>query len=286
MQNRDKLHARGSDVGSGLLIVAKELSLSQSALQYSSDYHNHRPMLDRYIDAIKELQKVRNVAMWLTENNSLWESIGQFLRSDSSNAQGRGEYLSRRDNQNSHGSMYDHNNSDSDINGEIPYSDESDDYGGNEYRPGIIYVRGAGLDAVNGTYTSAKKFDGVPKFTKTGIWKGVKQEFTLFRCVLSDRTRKWYISIIPDNQKPGTNKDIDFYLCPANGHANEVPHGCQWSTVKDMGKDPAPTVEWNNQNDNIISQEDDNDLLDERVTSNDEYDDMYDDALMEDDNHP
>ncbi len=159
MQSPEKLHVRG-EVGSGLLNVAKELSLTQSAQQYSADYHNHRSMLDRYIDAIKELRKVRAVEKWMSENQSSWEWIDQFLHSDSSNNQGRGDYLSRRDRGGVHasGTLYDNNNSDSDLNGELNESEESDGYGGNVdgYSGGIAIVRGAGLRELNGTYQPQK----------------------------------------------------------------------------------------------------------------------------------
>merc|ERR1739844_291472 len=138
------------------------------------------------------------------------------------------------------------------------------------------------MNEINGIYRSRRRFDDVPRFTKTGLWEGRKQEFTLFRCVLSDQSRRWYISIIPQDQKPGTNKDIDFYLCPATGNANEVPHGCLWQLAREGSSlDPPPTVEWRSSQ----NCHDQGNLTDQR--SNDEYDDMvddtnYDDALMED----
>lgn len=288
MQSQEKLNVRG-DVGSGLLIVAKELSLSHSAQQYSADYHNHRSMLDRYIDAIKELQKIRPVATWMSENKPLWEWIDHFLQSESSDTQDRGEYLSRRDRSNIHnnvsGALYENGNSDSDLNGDINDSEDSDDYEGSECKSGIVIVKDAGVDAVNGIYSSDKTCDGVPKFTKASVSDGQNRVFTLFRCQLSDRSRRWYISVVPPNQKPGTNKDIDFYFCPATGHDNQVPHGCTWQTSKDIGVDPPPTVEWKNQ----VSDDNDDNLIDQRVINeyNDNVDDSnYDDALMEDESQP
>lgn len=279
MQSGERLDARGN-VGSGLLIVAKELSLSHSAQQYSADYSNHRTMLDRYIDAFKEMQKVRSVGKWMTENRSQWEWLDQVVQSQAtSHGRGdyrRGEYQSRRDRDGiqhvSGGGLYDHNNSDSDPNGEMNYSDESDDYG-HEYRPGVIIVKGAGMSEINGIYTSSRKFDGVSKFTKTAQWQNQQREFTLFRCVLSDHSRRWYISIIPPNQKPGTNKDIDFYYCPATGVDNEIPHEGAWEpNSKDPALSPAPTVEWKC-----------DDLEDtQRVSSNDEYDNIVDDSNYDD----
>lgn len=272
MHSSERLDARGN-VGSGLLVVAKELSLSHSAQQYSAEYSNHRAMLERYVDAIKEMQKVHSVSKWMSENRTQWEWLDQFLQSQANRGDyRRGEYQSRRDRDEmnaSGGNLYDHNNSDSDANGEMNYSDESDDYGGNEFRPGVVVVKGAGMTEINGTYTSNRKFDGVPKYTKSGLYENEQKEFTLFRCVLSDGSRRWYISIIPPNQKPGTNKDIDFYFCPSAGTENELPHEGAWEpNTKAPSLIPAPTVEWK-----------DDDLEDnQRVSSNDEYDNIVDDT--------
>lgn len=144
-----------------------------------------------------------------------------------------------------------------DLNKDRIDSDKSDDYdGGNECMLGVVIVENAGFDAVNGVYKSSKKFDDVPIFTKTSIQNGQHTEFTMYRCVLSNGTRRWYISVIPQNQKPGTYRDIDYYFCPANDHANEVPHAIWWQTVRGRGKavDPPPNVEWKNQ----ISTDDNN----------------------------
>ena len=296
MQSQEKMNVPG-DVGSGLLVVAKELSLSHSAQQYSADYHSHRPRLDRYIDAIKEVQKIRSISTWMSENKPLWEWIDRFLQSESSDNQDRGEYLARRDRSNNHNNvsnaLCEQGNSDSDLNGDINDSDESDDYGASESRSGVVIVKGAGVDEVNGIYTSSKKFDSVPKFTKTCLSNGQQLEFTLFRCVLSDGTRRWYISVIPRAQKPGTNKDIDYYFCPANDHVNDVPHGGTWQTAKGKGKglDPPPTVEWKDQVSTGSDEHDDDNLTDEGNIV--EYDGMFDDnnnddslRFREDDSQP
>ncbi len=259
-------------IGSGLLIVGEEL-LTQTAQQYRADYSNHRTMLDRYIEAIKEMQKVRAVSKWMSENRQKLAWIDQALETQQ-NREGRGyrqrEFSSGRDRD---VIQYDHNNSDPEQNEIMNYSEESDgDYGGHEYKPGSVLVRGAGMAEVNGVYTSTRKFDGVPKFSKLGMYNSEQREFSLFRCVLSDQTRRWYISVIPPNMKPGTNKDIDFYFCPATGMENETPHEGNWEpSSKDSGLSPAPTVEWIN-----------DDLDDsQRVSSNDEYDQVVDDDEMD-----
>jgi len=286
MQSSEKLYVRSS-VGCGLLVVAKELSLAQSSQQYGADYHNNRAIMDRYIEAIKDLQKVRPIAKWMSDNKPLWEWIDQWLRSDSSHS------YPNRGNRPTHQTLFDHQtHSDSDINDGLNDSEDDDDdfdvtadgYGG-----GTVIVKGAGIPEVNGSYSSNnKKFDDVARFTKTTFWQGREQEFTLFRCVLSNGTRRWYISIIPIGQKPGTNKDMDFYVCVATGHANEVPQSHNWETAKEYGANPPPIIEWKSDTSSMQSDDNDDVLIDQRVTSNDEYDGInddntnYDDALMED----
>merc|ERR1712008_367456 len=75
-----------------------------------------------------------------------------------------------------------------------------------------------------------------------GIWNSHDETFSLFRCRLSDNTRRWYISIVPKNIQPGTNKDSDFYYGAATGDQSELPDTVMWVTAKENGKDPAPNV--------------------------------------------
>ena len=97
-----------------------------------------------------------------------------------------------------------------------------------------------GVEGVNGVYNENGQFDSVKKYTKRGNWRGKQHVFSLFRCRLSDNTQRWYISIVPNNLAPGTNKDIDFYYVTANGTALETPHAYKWTTVKEHAIDPAP----------------------------------------------
>ncbi len=123
---------------------------------------------------------------------------------------------------------------------------------------GMLHVRNAGSVQVNGVYNCTSKFNGVDLYsTKSGIWNGDQVTFTLFRCRLSDSTKRWYISIIPPNNTPGTSKDIDFYMTTAHGGMTEVPHGYTWQTVKGRGSDPPPAVEW--QHDSGLTSDDNGD---------------------------
>merc|ERR1712045_1084254 len=85
-------------------------------------------------------------------------------------------------------------------------------------------------------------FDNVARYSMTGVWQDREETFSLFRCRLSDNTRRWYISIVPKNIQPGTNKDTDFYLATATGDQSELPDNVNWTTAKEHGIEPAPTV--------------------------------------------
>jgi len=249
MQSLEKVHVH-SEGGSGLLVVAKELSLTRSSQHYNSDYHHSSNLFERYIDALKDLQKLRGVSNWMSENRSVWSWIEQWLRSDMvqvSHHQIRGDYLSRGDGQVHLSDALDHQNqSDSDANIGGNDSDDDDDSrfetGESYSTTGKIAVSGAGLDAINGIYNYSGVFDNVARYSKIGIWQDHEETFSLFRCRLSDHTKRWYISIVPKNIQPGTNKDTDFYLAAATGDQSELPDNHNWVTAKENGIDPPPTV--------------------------------------------
>eukprot|EP00555_Chaetoceros_dichaeta_P011217 CAMPEP_0198254256 /NCGR_PEP_ID=MMETSP1447-20131203/4584_1 /TAXON_ID=420782 /ORGANISM="Chaetoceros dichaeta, Strain CCMP1751" /LENGTH=173 /DNA_ID=CAMNT_0043940231 /DNA_START=678 /DNA_END=1199 /DNA_ORIENTATION=+ len=104
-----------------------------------------------------------------------------------------------------------------------------------------IIVSGAGLITVNGVYNYDGIFDTAAKYSKRGMWKNREVTFSLFRCLLSDNTKRWYISIVPSDIQPGTNKDTDFYLATSTGDQSELPDSVMWMTAKE-GKEPAPTA--------------------------------------------
>lgn len=54
----------------------------------------------------------------------------------------------------------------------------------------------------------------VQYFEREAERNGERVVFTLYRCVLQTRERRWYISIVPSHRKePGTTDDMDFYYC-------------------------------------------------------------------------
>lgn len=103
-----------------------------------------------------------------------------------------------------------------------------------------VIVKGAGTEEVNGVY----EFDGyfepgaseqvdtvTPKWCKCAHGK----RLTLYRCRVKDRNFTWYISIL--SEKPGTNRDTDFYSSQKTQPAT-MPPIVGWSMCKKAEKPP------------------------------------------------
>eukprot|EP00985_Skeletonema_marinoi_P010260 scaffold4834_cov179-Skeletonema_marinoi.AAC.5 len=108
-------------------------------------------------------------------------------------------------------------------------------------------VEGAGLREINGTYSRTGQNDYVSKFMNTSRYNGRSVEIMLFRCKLTDETRRWYISIVPENTHPGTRQDIDFYAVnPSQQHSvldPNIPPRDGWMAIPSSGGvSPAPQV--------------------------------------------
>ena len=103
----------------------------------------------------------------------------------------------------------------------------------------LILVRGAGIEGINGVYTREGTFKGAGLYTKRGKRNNVVEKFSLFRCI---KFESWYISIVPNDSVPGTNKDIDFYGAPFYGEAPSIPPEVGWAEFMN-GIAPSPIVE-------------------------------------------
>ena len=199
---------------------------------------------ERYIELMRELMTLKPVASWLTENRALWSWLERDLVAiEEAQPQRRGDYSGRRE-----GVMMDNPRSDSDMHG-VPDSEDDDDDDdsrmyddGHRFRDEKIVISGAGLDAINGIYYRDGEFDGVGKYTRKGIWKGMEETFSLFRCNVSNNTSHWYISIVPVGVQPGTNTDIDFYSAPVNPQTPNLPPIHGWTKANE-GIPPSPVVE-------------------------------------------
>jgi len=85
--------------------------------------------------------------------------------------------------------------------------------------PDMIEVQGAGQAVVNGIYLLSGVWEGAPRYTRRCEYRGADSELSLFKCIVSDKTEHWYISIVPHNCDPGTIADIDFYSAPSTESA-------------------------------------------------------------------
>jgi len=81
--------------------------------------------------------------------------------------------------------------------------------------------------------------------TRTINFNGREEEFSLFRCKLTDNTRRWCISIVPLTFHPGTMEDIDFYVADtfSNNNGDQLPPRSNWMTIpRNGGALPPPQV--------------------------------------------
>ena len=106
-----------------------------------------------------------------------------------------------------------------------------------------MIVQNSGTPEINGTYIRSGSHDGVSKFTKRCFYGDKDEEFSLFRCKLTDNTKRWYISIV-SNSHPGTTKDIDFYAAAVvPGENGNRPPLLNWQlALNSKGKSPTPEV--------------------------------------------
>jgi hypothetical protein len=107
--------------------------------------------------------------------------------------------------------------------------------------PAEVIVEGAGQPAVNGTYARDGYFEGAAKYIMRGKYNGESCLFSLFQCNVSNNTKHWYISIVPQNSQPGTSTDIDFYSAPVLDNCTEYPPPGTW-TKSNEGQDPPPKL--------------------------------------------
>jgi ubiquitin C-terminal hydrolase len=118
-------------------------------------------------------------------------------------------------------------------------------------------VSGAGTDFVNGEYKIVPKpvpahgvvaDDHVYSYTKPASPPHVPL-LTLFRCTMRTKAKWWFISQA-DLEKPGTDKDIDYYLHKSGPDDEREPPPRGWTrlntTVQLRGQDPAPVVKRGN----------------------------------------
>ena len=123
-----------------------------------------------------------------------------------------------------------------------PDSDEDSSSDEDEDLIHEMIVQNCGTPEINGTYIRAGSHDGVSEYTKWCFYDGRYVEFSLYRCKLTDNTRRWYISIVPMNSCPGTTRDIDFYAVSYNDDGTLPPRHNWQLAPNSKGQSPSPEV--------------------------------------------
>lgn len=99
-----------------------------------------------------------------------------------------------------------------------------------------VFVEGAGLAEVNGTYIQQGVHEGTPMYNKEGVWRDREEVFRIFLCTYSNGNKSWCLSIVPKGKEPGKTTDLDFYECPVNG---KVGGSGSYSTENGFGVVPS-----------------------------------------------
>lgn len=180
----------------------------------------------RQLTIVLELHsKVPEVPLWLSEHRSAWEWMYEWLRIESLKPSlgGRLSVLMREPAKTDALMRL----------GEalgIAYREEERCY----------IVEGAGYANVNGIYKSTSHtHDSCLTYACV---KG-DIEYTLFRCCMPSKARRWYISYSPDKNLLGTMSDEDFYFVQSHID-HELPPEDGWKVwVKnEKSQSPVPTV--------------------------------------------
>ena len=105
-------------------------------------------------------------------------------------------------------------------------------------------VCGAGNPVVNGLYEYSWRDGDAITYEKRPDKQG-DPLLTLFRCSMRTKSKWWFISQA-DKEKPGTDKDIDYYQHKSNSDEEREPQCFAWNCMgssNPLSKEPAPTLE-------------------------------------------
>lgn len=208
-------------------LIATAENREKIRLRYVNN--SHVPLfVYRQIVTILELQsKIPRVKTWLEAHRREWEWMYEWLRVESLKPSlgGRLAVLFREP------AKYDALLRLGDILS-IPYREEERSY----------IVEGAGFDDVNGIYkSSSHTHDNCPTYTYVSPTTGV--EYTLFRCAMPSKTRRWYISYSPNKNLLGTMSDEDYYFIQCHVDMEAPPEdGWKVWSKNEKSKPGPPTV--------------------------------------------
>jgi ubiquitin C-terminal hydrolase len=216
-----------------------ELALVQSDYGLLSSAHSREKLRSRYVSSthvplfvyrqlvlVLELRaRVPAVSTWLAEHRSQWEWLYEWLRLESLQPSLGGRLAILRREPAKQEMLW--------RLGEalgIPFQEEQRRY----------VVEGAGYAPVNGVYVSTSLIhDNCLTYScvKSDI------EYTLFRCCMPSKARRWYISYSPNKSLLGTMSDEDFYFVQSHID-DEAPPVDGWKVwlKNDKATQPVPTV--------------------------------------------
>lgn len=109
-------------------------------------------------------------------------------------------------------------------------------------------IEGAGTAFVNGEYHAVPKTlgDDCLQYTKAADPANNVPLLTLFRCNMRNSKSKWWFLSQADLEKPGTEKDIDYYVHRSTFDEEREPSRLHWVNVHPgmilQGKAPSPTA--------------------------------------------
>jgi len=155
--------------------------------EYPNNYQA-RAHAERYLECIQMIQKQRAISNWISRNRSYCAWMEPETHPETAHPlQSRSDHSGRRGggHQNMPVHLQNHDPNavdDSDIDDDDSRSDDEDS-------TREIVVKGCGVPEINGVYTRAGAFDGVPKYSQSVRYNGRDEEFSLFRCRLTDNTR-------------------------------------------------------------------------------------------------
>lgn len=157
----------------------------ESLLREYPNHYQARAHAERYMEIVQMLHKQKEIANWISNNQSYVAWMEADTRPETSHPQQRSDHSGRRGGGHHQSHLQNHDNNsvdDSDSDGDLSRSDDED------YVREML-VEGCGVKEINGVYTKAGKYDGVSKYTKAVRYNGKDEEFSLFRCKLTDNTR-------------------------------------------------------------------------------------------------
>jgi len=240
-----EMAAPNAEYGIGLLSASLAFFNAIKAHNYPNEISY---AYERYLGILKELLASQGVFRWMSENRERWKFMERDLLDKPQHPPQtvRSEFGGRRDREIPGVPVGHHVPSDSDGMPGIHDSEDDEDSRFEEmetfeHGPRKIVVEGAGNAVVNGLYTRDGFFERASKFSRRGEYAGEPSNFFLFQCNVSNNTKHWYLSIVPEGQTAGTSNDKDFYSAPVTETCIEFPPRSGWTTTAE-GLDPAPTL--------------------------------------------